>query len=95
MQYRWIVLATGTEYCVTRSENPLIRQLLETGLARPCFAGDLEIGGLETTNLQLNGLPDVFAMGALVRGEDFAVHSFPALVRHAKSIVKTLLDRHG
>lgn len=95
IQYGWIVLATGTEYRVTRSENPLIHQLLGTGLAKPCFAGDEEIGGLATTNLQLEGLPDVFAMGAMVRGEDLAVHSFPALVRHAKSIVKTLLERHG
>ena len=94
-QYHWLVLATGPEYHVSKTESGLIRRLLEAGLAKPCMAAGEEIGGLATYNLELDGLTNVFAMGALVRGEELAVHSFPALARHAESIVQTLRDRLG
>jgi uncharacterized NAD(P)/FAD-binding protein YdhS len=86
-----LVVATGPEYRLSVSQNPLIRQMLDEGLAEPYRLGNLEIGGFRTQGLELAGLPGVFAMGALVRGEYYAVHSFPALGRHAKTIVDTLL----
>jgi uncharacterized NAD(P)/FAD-binding protein YdhS len=88
--YDWLVLATGPEYRLSRSESPLIRQILSTGLAKPYLIGDIDIGGFVTKDLELVELPNVFAMGALVRGEDFAVHSFPALARHARVIADGL-----
>jgi hypothetical protein len=37
-----------------------------------------------------DGLPGVFGMGTLARGEYFAGHSFPALAAHARAIVDRL-----
>jgi uncharacterized NAD(P)/FAD-binding protein YdhS len=85
-----IVVATGPEFRVTKSRNPLLRYLLDSGQARPDMAGNTELGGLAMTNFQIDGLPRVFGMGALARGQSFAVHSFPALVGHAKAIVDQL-----
>jgi hypothetical protein len=56
--------------------------LIGTGLATPYKVGGREIGGFDTKGLELKGLPGVFAMGAAVRGEWYAVHSFPALAQH-------------
>ena len=85
-----IVLATGPEYNVSKSQNPFLQKLLATGIAAPCMVNGEEIGGFATTNFQVGDAPRLFAMGALVRGQDFAVHSFPALARHARAIVAQL-----
>ncbi|HEX6369801.1 MAG TPA: FAD/NAD(P)-binding protein [Longimicrobium sp.] len=90
VRYDRLVIATGPEYRVSRTKNPIIRQMLERSLAWPGTADGVELGGFETTEMQVAGLPGVFAMGALVRGEDFAVHSFPALARHARLIINQL-----
>jgi uncharacterized NAD(P)/FAD-binding protein YdhS len=82
-----IVVATGLEYRLTKSHNPLLRYLLNSGQARPSMAGATELGGFAMTNFQIDNLPGVFGMGALARGQYFAVHSFPALAAHAKAIV--------
>ena len=88
-EYDRLVVATGPEYRVSRSGNPMLRQMLATGLARPHAAPSdgYEIGGLQTRGFQLTDAPGIYAMGSLVRGEDFAVHGFPALARHARAIV--------
>ena len=86
-----LVVATGPQYELSKSRNPLIRQLLDEGLAETYQIGQREIGGFRTQGLEVVGMPGVFAMGALVRGEDYAVHSFPALARHAKIIADALL----
>ncbi|MFN9431770.1 MAG: FAD/NAD(P)-binding protein [Acidobacteriota bacterium] len=85
-----LVVATGPQYELSKSSNPLIRQLLDEGRAKAYQIGDLEIGGFLTQGLELAGMPGVYAMGALVRGEDYAVHSFPALRRHARIIADAL-----
>jgi uncharacterized NAD(P)/FAD-binding protein YdhS len=83
-----LVVATGPEYRVSRSRNPLMRQMPAEGLARPHAApSGYEIGGLRTHNFGLPEAPGVWAMGSLLRGEDFAVHGYPSLARHAKVIV--------
>jgi hypothetical protein len=87
----WVVVATGPEYRLSQSKNPLVRQLLDTRLATACRIDNFEVGGFATTNLELDGLPGVYAMGAMVRGEDYAVHSFPALKRHAEVIAEHLI----
>jgi hypothetical protein len=86
-----LVVATGPEYRSSQTTNPLIRAVIDSGIGRPCFAADgTELGGLKTANLQLVGARGIWAMGALVRGEEFAVHSYPALARHARIIVGQL-----
>lgn len=87
-----VVLATGPEYRVTRSDNPLLQQILAAGIAKPhCAPRDgFEIGGLSTSGLQLVGSPGVWVMGALARGEDFAIHGYPALAKHARIIAAQL-----
>ena len=92
VRYDRFVIATGPEYRLSKSRNPLIRQMLECGLAKLCVARssdgrDVELGGFLTSGLELVDLPRVYAMGAAVRGEYFAVHSFPALRRHARMIL--------
>ncbi len=86
--YDRVVVATGPEYRASLTRNPLLRQMLSTGLARPCRSDDgFELGGLQTRDYQLADAPGIWAMGSLVRGEDFAVHAYPALARHARAIV--------
>ena len=84
-----LVVATGPEYRVSRTTNPLVGQMVEARLAEAYRNGPdgFEIGGLRTRGFQLVGAPGVWAMGALLRGEDFAVHGYPSLARHAKAIV--------
>jgi uncharacterized NAD(P)/FAD-binding protein YdhS len=85
--YDRIVVATGPEYHALRNSNPLIRQMLRDGLAQSCAApSGYELGGLWTRNLQLANSPGIWAMGSLVRGEEFAVHGYPSLERHARII---------
>lgn len=47
-----------------------------------------QAGGLRTHGFQLTESPGVWAMGALVRGEDFAIHGYPSLAQHAHMIVE-------
>lgn len=95
MTFDKLVIATGPEYRLSKSRNPLIRQMLDSGLAQPYIAKnadgqEIELGGFLTRNLELAGLPGVFGMGATVRGEYFAVHSYPALARHAAIIAEAI-----
>ncbi len=86
-----LVVATGPEYRVARTTNPLIRQMLASALARPSRTpSGHELGGLWTRDFQLATAPGIFAMGSLARGEDFAVHGYPSLDKHAKAIVAQL-----
>ena len=85
-----IVAATGPEYRVSRTANPLLRNLLASRFAIPYEIEGFELGGLRTDGFSVVGHPNVYAMGALVRGEDFSVHSFPALRRHAAEIIDYL-----
>lgn len=86
----YVVVATGPEYRISRTANPLLKNLLASGFVTPCEIEGYELGGLKTEGFGIIGHPNVYAMGALVRGEDFAVHSFPALRRHAAEIVDRL-----
>jgi uncharacterized NAD(P)/FAD-binding protein YdhS len=84
-----LVVATGPEYRVNHSKSPLLKQMLAAGIGRAYCAPSsrFEIGGFETRGLQLEGSPGIWVMGALARGEDFAIHGYPALARHAAWIV--------
>ncbi len=86
--YDHIVIATGPEWDLKKGGGKLIQQLLRDGLA----TAD-PMGGFTTSNFELSLSPGLFAMGGNVRGEDFAVHSLPALVRHAKGIETTIRQR--
>jgi uncharacterized NAD(P)/FAD-binding protein YdhS len=90
VSYDHLVLATGPEWNVTKVETGLIPQLLRDGIASPD-----PMGGFATRDFELAAAPNVFALGGNVRGEDFAVHSLPALVRHAKAIEGTIRSRLG
>ncbi len=86
--YDQLVIATGPEWRLTEGRSPLIQQMLSEGwgVADP-------FGGFETGNFELTTVENVFAIGGLVRGEDFAVHSVPALVRHSRAIESTIRRR--
>jgi uncharacterized NAD(P)/FAD-binding protein YdhS len=86
MTFDRLVVATGPEYLLSRCQSPLIRQVLQTGLARTASIGGREVGGFLTKDFELVGMEGVYAMGSLVYGEDLAIHSFPALTRHGRLI---------
>ncbi len=88
--YDKIVIATGPEYRISKTTNPVIRQMLDSGLARPCHAPSGELGGLWTQDCQLRTAPGIFAMGSVLRSEFYAVHGYPALDLHARIILAQL-----
>jgi uncharacterized NAD(P)/FAD-binding protein YdhS len=88
VRYEHVVVATGPQWDLCESATPLQEHLLRSGLAKKH-----KRGGFETVNFELANSPNIFGMGGQVRGEDFAVHSLPALVRHAAAIEAIIAQR--
>jgi uncharacterized NAD(P)/FAD-binding protein YdhS len=88
IEYSTLFNATGPNYDFTQSSSTLIRNLLKDGLAEAD-----PLGGFVTVNFELVGSPNVFATGAALRSEYFAVHSMPALSRHSEVIESTIRNR--
>ncbi|MFO1494204.1 MAG: FAD/NAD(P)-binding protein [Lysobacterales bacterium] len=85
----WVLQATGLNTGVARASDPLLRSLLDQGLAR---ADDLDLG-LATDAAQrllgADGRPhqDAYVLGALARGSRFECIAMPEIRTHAAAIV--------
>lgn len=94
----WLVNATGPDMDITRSADPLIRDLLAQGLARP---GPLGLGldaGPDGAVLGIAGTPAaaLFTLGPLLRGRYYETTAIPeirdqasALARHLTGLITT------
>jgi uncharacterized NAD(P)/FAD-binding protein YdhS len=89
----WLVNCAGPTLDFRRVDEPLVRDLLSRGLARPDPLGL----GLETTNgLQLLGRngrpnPSLFALGPLTRGTFWETSAVPEIREQGRTLARRLL----
>ncbi|MEA3037132.1 MAG: hypothetical protein QOH04_2909 [Sphingomonadales bacterium] len=86
------VNCTGPEGAIARVEDPLIRQLLASGLARPDPLG----AGLDVDEDSLlvgadgNPSPRLFAVGPLTRGAFWEIVAVPDIRRQVRDVVRAI-----
>lgn len=86
-----VVLCTGPDGDVRRSPDPLWRELLARGLARP---DPLGLGILTAEDGAVEGAPEgLWALGCLERPRFFEVTSVPDLAVRARALASRILSR--
>lgn len=75
-----VINATGQDFNVERSESPLLRSILQSGLGSPHPRGGLRVDDALRVHGPKGATQGLYALGALTRGEHFAVASIHALV---------------
>jgi len=93
----WLVNCTGPASDITATAHPLLRQLLDAGLARP---DPLRLGldtGPRGAVRDALGRPasDIFALGPLLRGSRYETTAIPEIRDQAAALARHLLDRQG
>lgn len=75
-----VINASGQDFNVERSESPLLRSILDRGLGVPHPRGGLRVDDALRVHGPRGATQGLYALGALTRGEHFAVASIHALV---------------
>ena len=92
----WLVNCTGPAADITATADPLLRHLLDTGLARP---DPLRLG-LDTDPhgaiRDADGRParDIFALGPLLRGSRYETTAIPEIRDQAAALARHLVAQH-
>jgi uncharacterized NAD(P)/FAD-binding protein YdhS len=83
-----LVDATGPNYFVETSRNPLVMNILKNR-----FAAAHPFGGfvVDVDTLRLQGHECAFVLGALTRGEVFYTNAFPPIIDQARRIVVQII----
>ncbi len=92
----WVVNCTGPAADIGSTAHPLLRQLLDAGLARPDPLGlGLDIGRNGAVR-DAHGTPasDIFALGPLLRGSRYETTAIPEIRDQAVALARRLLARH-
>lgn len=89
----WLVNCTGPTADITATAHPLLRQLLDAGLARP---DPLRLGldtGPRGAVRDAQGRPaaDIFALGPLLRGSRYETTAIPEIREQAAALARELL----
>jgi uncharacterized NAD(P)/FAD-binding protein YdhS len=92
----WLVNCTGPAADITATAHPLVRQLLDAGLARP---DPLRLGlatGPRGAVRDAHGRPaaDIFALGPLLRGSRYETTAIPEIRDQAAALARHLIARH-
>ena len=93
----WVVNCTGPASDITNTADPLLRHLLEVGLARP----DPLLLGLDTDPhgalRDAGGKPasDIFTLGPLLRGSRYETTAVPEIRGQAAALARHLFTRQG
>ena len=95
LQVGWLVNCTGPAPDITATAHPLLRQLLDAGLARP---DPLRLGldvGQRGALRDAHGRPasDIFALGPLLRGSRYETTAIPEIRDQAAALARHLLAR--
>ena len=93
----WLVNCTGPAADVTAAAHPLLRQLLDAGLARPDpLRLVLDIGPRGAVR-DAHGRPaaDIFALGPLLRGSRYETTAIPEIRDQAVALARHLLAGPG
>jgi uncharacterized NAD(P)/FAD-binding protein YdhS len=93
----WLVNCTGPASDITATAHPLLRQLLDAGLARP---DPLRLGldtGPRGAVRDALGRPasDIFALGPLLRGSRYETTAIPEIRDQAVALAGHLLARQA
>jgi uncharacterized NAD(P)/FAD-binding protein YdhS len=93
----WLVNCTGPATDITATAHPLLRQLLEAGLARP---DPLRLGldtGPRGAVRDARGRPaaDIFALGPLLRGSRYETTAIPEIRDQAAALARHLVAQHA
>jgi uncharacterized NAD(P)/FAD-binding protein YdhS len=91
----WLVNCTGPAADITATAHPLVRQLLDAGLARP---DPLRLGldaGPRGAVRDAHGRPaaDIFALGPLLRGSRYETTAIPEIRDQAATLARHLIAR--
>ena len=93
----WLVNCTGPAADITATAHPLLRRLLEAGMARPDrlrMGLDTDPGGaLRGADGRAAG--DIFALGPLLRGSRYETTAIPEIRGQAAALARRLLTRQG
>jgi len=93
----WLVNCTGPASDITTTADPLLRHLLEAGMARP----DRLRLGLDTgprgalRDADGRAAGDIFALGPLLRGSRYETTAIPEIRGQAAALARHLLTRQG
>lgn len=81
---------TGPLHAITRTRNPLLRDLLDQGLVK---ADALGIGIAMGENARVAGADDLFAVGPLTKGRYWEITAVPDIREQAAAIADTIVER--
>jgi uncharacterized NAD(P)/FAD-binding protein YdhS len=92
----WLVNCTGPAADITTTADPLLRQLLDAGLARP---DPLRLGldaDPQGAVRDAHGRPasDIFTLGPLLRGSRYETTAIPEIRDQAAALARHLVARH-
>jgi uncharacterized NAD(P)/FAD-binding protein YdhS len=86
-QVAGVVNCTGPEGRIARVDDPLIRQLLESGRARPDTLG---IGLEVDEQSRVSGDPRLYALGPLTRGTFWEIVAVPDIRGQARRVAEAI-----
>jgi uncharacterized NAD(P)/FAD-binding protein YdhS len=93
----WLVNCTGPAADITATAHPLLRHLLEAGMARPDrlrMGLDTDPGGA-LRDADGRAVGDIFALGPLLRGSRYETTAIPEIRGQAAALARNLMTRQG